>query len=54
MLIKRLAIKKSIRFIRIHKDDLTLEHCDIYDIYITGTNSLSVSYVYYISHDEIL
>lgn len=67
MLIKKLAIKKGIRFVRLDssehgpacrncKDDLTQEHCNICleIFYVTGVGSLSISYVYYIPHDEIL
>lgn len=61
MLIKRLAIKRGIRFVRIDqrkcgsvcaqcKDELPEESCNICKevFYITRTNSHAVSYAYYI------
>ena len=61
MLIKRLAIKRGIRFVRLDsnkyglachncKDNITQEHCSVcYDIfYVTGVNSYAISYAYYI------
>lgn len=61
MLIKRVVIKKNIKFVRIDmrkhssvcsqcKDELPEEHCGLCRevLYITGVNSYSISYAYYI------
>lgn len=61
MLIKRVVIKKNIKFIRIDmrkhssvcsqcEDELPEEHCDLCRevFYITGVNSYAISYAYYI------
>lgn len=61
MLIKRLAIKEGVKFVRLYlrkyssacskcEDELPEEHCglcrDVF--YITGVNSYAISYAYYI------
>lgn len=61
MLIKRLAIKEGVKFVRLDlgkhssacsqcEDELPEEHCDLCRkvFYITGVNSYSISYAYYI------
>lgn len=61
MLIKRLAIKEGVKFVRLDlrkhsyvcgqcEDELPEEHCSLCrDVfYVTGVNSYAISYAYYI------